>query len=813
MSDQNAKEHNVKDASVPGLISTLILNGSIAVVCLTLFSILRRRFRFTYDPRRMAVAGTGEGGDEEGSVPGLDHVVKGEEGHDRPVPPSLPETLFGWVPAVLNTPEETVLATVGLDAVMHLRFLRMGALFFGAASVLAVCVLIPVNATGKSGLKGLDKLTLGNVDDSTPDNYRLFAPALVVWIMTVLLFRYVYAAYREYYVQRANVLASHTPEAYSLAVNDIPEQSRSNEELAAFFSKRYGEAVYTANIAVSVPELDDAVADREGVVRKLEAAVAALEKDGERPMMRHSDACCGPCSFCSTTKVDAIAFHSNKLLELNEEIARLQGEEAPVTPSGFVSFTSLAAATGALQTLQTEDPLTWTLAKAPAPADVYWNNLEHDARARKIRFVVVSIAVAALVFAWSFPIALLAAMANFNQLANTIHALRPVVNYSPALTGIAQALIPTVLLAVFMSLLPAILMALSKAEGTSSKSALERAVLVKLFLFQLFNVLLVSTIAGSILPILNKLSESPLTIVSLLGDSIPKVSSYFINYVLLLALSGFPLELLRPVPLLLGNFKRTRALTAFQFRSSWAPGAFFYAGHGAQDLLVFLIGLIFLPIAPLVVPIVAIYFASGYVVFKHQLLYVYVNETQSHGQAWPVLASRILLGAVIGQFSAIGFFAIKGSPLGSLLIPLPILTLIFHKHLLSRFRNPTEFLPLGVAVDIDNGVPSISESTGEVVARPDPSLVVGDYAFLDDVYHQTSLDAPPIPPEVVGDEVAVEALLGHNDVVVEPLLHPVADAAGSTNGDAVDASATGGAGAGGAGAGAGAADEATPLLS
>ena len=51
--------------------------------------------------------------------------------------PPLPDSLFGWIGAVVATPEEVVLETVGLDAVMYLRLFRLGALFFAVASFFA----------------------------------------------------------------------------------------------------------------------------------------------------------------------------------------------------------------------------------------------------------------------------------------------------------------------------------------------------------------------------------------------------------------------------------------------------------------------------------------------------------------------------------------------------------------------------------------------------------------------------------------------------------------------------------------------------
>merc|ERR1711916_83644 len=170
------------------------------------------------------------------------------------------------------------------------------------------------------------------------------------------------------------------------------------------------------------------------------------------------------------------------------------------------------------------------------------------------------------------------------------------------------------------------------------------------------NVLLVTTIAGSIIPIANKLADGPLTVIDLLGQSIPGVAIFFILYVMLQALSGFPLMLLRPAPLILGYLKGKRAKTAFQDRAAWAPGEIFYGAEISKSL-----------------PIFTVYYAFGYVAYKYNILYVHVNTFEAGGSFWPDMATRITWGLILFQLTIIGVFAIKESPLGSALLPLPIL--------------------------------------------------------------------------------------------------------------------------------------------
>merc|ERR1712065_95796 len=262
------------------------------------------------------------------------------------------------------------------------------------------------------------------------------------------------------------------------------------------------------------------------------------------------------------------------------------------------------------------------------------------------------------------------------------------------------------------------------------------------FLFLMVNVLLVTTIAGSIIPIANKLADGPLTVIDLPGQSIPGVAIFFILYVMLQALSGFPLMLLRPAPLILGYLKGKRAKTAFQDRAAWAPGEIFYGAEISKSLIIFHIGLIFSTIAPVILPICTVYYVFGYVAYKYNILYVHVNTFEAGGSFWPDMATRITWGLILFQLTIIGVFAIKESPLGSALLPLPILVVIFSRYVKRAFYLPTEVLPLGIASDIDNGRDA-------------------EYEFLDNQYVQPSANAPVVPVPVVlsGDQDAVDELL------------------------------------------------------
>jgi hypothetical protein len=100
--------------------------------------------------------------------------------------------------------------------------------------------------------------------------------------------------------------------------------------------------------------------------------------------------------------------------------------------------------------------------------------------------------------------------------------------------------LPQVALIVFLSLLPSMLMALSRMEGIPSQSHLVRAASGKYFYFIIFNVFLGVTLFGTIFSSIEGFKEllssknfSVSSVVTLFGTKLPPVAAYFITFVAL----------------------------------------------------------------------------------------------------------------------------------------------------------------------------------------------------------------------------------------------------------------------------------------
>lgn len=84
-------------------------------------------------------------------------------------PPQLDTGLFSWITPIRNVKEQELVAKIGLDAVVFLRFLRMLRNIFVVLTVFGLAIILPVNLTGDmSGTPPTRKR-----DASSPTYYKI----------------------------------------------------------------------------------------------------------------------------------------------------------------------------------------------------------------------------------------------------------------------------------------------------------------------------------------------------------------------------------------------------------------------------------------------------------------------------------------------------------------------------------------------------------------------------------------------------------------------------------------------------------------
>ncbi|KAF9122713.1 hypothetical protein BGX30_001816 [Mortierella sp. GBA39] len=587
--------------------------------------------------------------------------------------PPLPPGAFSWITASFKVKDTELSEKVGLDAYTFLRFLRMSAMLFGGCTLLAVPILIPINVTGGGNAEELLELTIGNV--ATP--WRLWFHLILTYLFCgssiVLLWREM----REYTQRRHAFLMSarhnKAPQSTTILITAIPEGLNTDEALFDIFDRFTG-GVSKIWLNRHPKDILKLCKERDELVPKLEMAEynyirSAYSKKAQKdPQFKDPVRPLGRVSGIPFwgKKVDLINFYTERLAHLNSEIESAQQTGTLKSlNSAFIQFNSQFGAHSAVQTVVHPKPFRMTpMYSEISPLDVVWDNMNLSTVVTKGRRLVILAVATAMILFWTIPTLFIASISSLSVLVDAFSFLAFLENLPSAVIPLVEGIIPPLMLAGLMALLPFLLTTMATYEGHVRHSAITHSLMTKYFFFLVVNVLLISTLTNGFLGTYQQLEKNGFKlddIVMLIAENLPRSSAFYINYVLLRGFTGPALELIQIVPLLL-NFFFTN-LTAKSPRQIWdVQGRLESVNYGVlfpEQTLIFCIGIVYSTIAPLILPFVTFYFTIYYFVFRHQFLYVYSQPVETGGLAFPTAVKQVFTGIFICEITLIGIFVLK----------------------------------------------------------------------------------------------------------------------------------------------------------
>lgn len=241
-------------------------------------------------------------------------------------------------------------------------------------------------------------------------------------------------------------------------------------------------------------------------------------------------------------------------------------------------------------------------------------------------------------------------------------------------------------------------------------------------MYQIANIYLL-LFAGSIWDSLSEAIENPKAIVSLISAALPKVSIFFVNYIITIWLSGVPYKMIRRFCavqyLYYRLFTRDAALTRRMLKNPTGPFGETRVAYGTElsDVLyVLCVVMLYWVIAPIVLILAAGLFWSWYFTWKYQYVFVITRTFESGGQFWYKLYRYSMLGLMAGTIVFMAFMGIKeGVSQGPLLVPLPIIIYMSWRYTERRFKAQSQNLAFGSALKQERSssagdLPSMSHS-------------------------------------------------------------------------------------------------------
>lgn len=292
--DFAANFNKAEDVSVSTVVTSLYLNALAFVVLMATYEVVRRSMPAVYSSqiKRLYKAGLPENDDDE-SLGGVKPAASFAGPVQRTpslveLDKSLPDIFsLNWVASVFNVSWPTVRKYSGLDGYFFLRLIRMNLRICAVTSFWALLVLIPVYATGQSqdGAKGWYHFSAANV---IKGSWRMWVPSTFAYLFTGFIFFVMKQEYRHFLELRMDFLARgsshvHPQHHYSLLVENIPYDLRSEKALFEYFDKLFPGKVHSASVVLNLPDLEAVQARCQRVCRRLEKSIAFWHAEGTRP--------------------------------------------------------------------------------------------------------------------------------------------------------------------------------------------------------------------------------------------------------------------------------------------------------------------------------------------------------------------------------------------------------------------------------------------------------------------------------------------------------------------------------------------------
>ncbi|KIK93365.1 hypothetical protein PAXRUDRAFT_34109 [Paxillus rubicundulus Ve08.2h10] len=382
----------------------------------------------------------------------------------------------------------------------------------------------------------------------------------------------------------------------------------------------------------------------------------------------------------------------------------------PPLSSAFITFNQQISAHMAYRTLTHHEP--YRMADRyleVAPENVLWGNLGMNPYEKRVRMVISYAATAALILLWAFPVAFVGIISNIEGLCVRYSWLAWLCTIPKVVLGIIEGILPPVMLAVLMMLLPIVLRLFARFEGIPTRTGLELSLMTRYFIFHVIHSFLIVTLSSGLIAALPGLLENPGSAATLLAQYLPQASTFFLTYIILQGLSGSAGGFLAVVQLVLYYVKlfilgsTARSVYGIKF----GPRTVAWGTLFPSITLLTVITLGYSIISPIINGLAVFAFFLFYQLYKYLFLYQYTqpHSTDTGGLFYPKAIQHVFVGLYVQQICLCALFFLARDengnagaiPEGILMIVLIALTAGFQSIINSSYGPLISALPLSIA--------------------------------------------------------------------------------------------------------------------
>jgi len=422
-------------------------------------------------------------------------------------------------------------------------------------------------------------------------------------------------------------------------------------------------------------------------------------------------------------------------------------EEGSPRSAAFVTFADLVSANMALQSIHNHEPWDMVAENAPRPDLVNWSNIGITNHTKQVGELISLALTGALCIFWTIPVAFVSSFSNVEGLVQIFPFLQEPIDMYPWFSNLMAQLAPLILV-VFISILPVsrvvylvlsfyciyvhlpshinfffvpsiqfILLFFVTFENPIEIASMQHPSLFsKLAAFTIIQTFFISTISGSLFQSIQEIIDNPASAVTILAETLPAQSAYFIQLIIVQNLLALGIELLRISPIVnewLGtlvkklfgyNLTEKERNTSFLGIRDIADPLEYYFGRelGMKTTLTMMVLFVYGCMSP-----ITAYFTLGIFLliamgFRNQFIYVYPIANDSGGKLWLNFTKLSIACMILAEIVLCAVLFLKGGVVsGPLMVPLIVITILFNIYFKKRHYMVTNFLPLGDAAAQD----------------------------------------------------------------------------------------------------------------
>ncbi|OWB84588.1 hypothetical protein B5S33_g3237 [[Candida] boidinii] len=689
-------------SSVSAFVSVLILNLIIFAIFIAVFIILKRKQSRIYEPRA--------------TVDPLKKDLRVERQSGG---------VFAWFFDLLSKTDTFIIEKSGIDGYFFLRYMRIFAILGIIGGLFLWPILFAVNATGGGGKQGFDIISYANLND----RYRSLAQVFTSWLFFGLA---IYTIYKEliYYVsfrhaaetspKYADLLSSRT-----MFIDNVPESTLTDSELTKLFPAaiRFWYGRSTKELQKLVKERTKLAGKYEGALNKVIKKSMKLRKKAikkHKPIPQPADELTAyipekkqpthRLKFLIGKKVKTLIYGPERIGELNNLIEDEQQEYPDgfdKTGGIFLEFPNALELQRAYQSVD-YNPIFNKSRKftGVGPEDVCWDNLGLSWTVRNGKKILARTVLTLTIIFWSIPVAVVGCISNINFLTEKIAFLRFINNMPDVLMGIITGMLPTIALAVLMSLLPPFITYMGKVGGCLTVQENQRWTQNWYFAFQVVQVFLVTTCASAASSSVVDIINDPSSAMTLLGQNLPPASNFYICYMLLQGLSISSGVLAQIVPLILyhlfgkfldGTPRKKWVRYSTLPKPNWGVT---YALYGLFTVILMCYSII----APIIIAFTSIAFFLIYVAYLYNVNYVMDHSNDSRGRNYPLALFQVFVGLYLAEICLIALFVFPKNWAAVVLeVVVLVATIASHLYFRYKFEPLLDTVPIGAFEESQQG--------------------------------------------------------------------------------------------------------------